>query len=109
MIVSANWELCKGAPDIIKTMMAKELNDGTLMLVLGAGASASVGLPSWIDLVNKCIETCNADKKVSPAIEYIDHSYPLTTILKRTSRVKEHYSDHEYALLIKKSLYYQLS
>lgn len=34
--------------------LASELSKGTLLLVLGAGASAEVGLPGWAELLRRC-------------------------------------------------------
>jgi hypothetical protein len=39
-------------PDLASTHLANHLNDGTLVLFLGAGASKRFGLPNWVELVN---------------------------------------------------------
>lgn len=39
--------------------MAQCLHDGTLALLIGAGASAGLGLPTWKELVEDCAKACS--------------------------------------------------
>lgn len=107
--MSSKWEILNGDNDSIKTLLAGQLKKGQLMLVLGAGASASVGLPSWINLVNKCIDKCNADKNLSPEIQCVNDNDSILKILRRTSTIKKHYSEIEFTKLVKDSLYSNLN
>ncbi len=61
-------------PQNLKTWLARALNQGKLRLVLGAGVSQEIGLPSWSDLVARLERHCqktfagNDDTEKSEAI-----------------------------------------
>lgn len=103
------WNYYHNNTGAIKSALASELKEGKLMLVLGAGASASVGLPSWIQLVNKCIEKHNAVNTAQQPIELVKYTDNLNDVLKRTSSVKVSYEEEEFINLVKESLYEDLA
>lgn len=100
-----NWNQFKNNPKALRSVMAAELKQGNLMLVLGAGASASVGLPNWITLINKCIYKSNQYALESDKLSLLDNDASLNDVLLRTSSLKATCSEEEYITLVKDSLY----
>jgi SIR2-like domain len=84
-----------------KHLVAEHLFNGSLALVLGAGASAGMGLPAWPELVRRCLDDAGipydpSDFTGSPSGErlglYIDE-------------VEEKFPPHEYHARVSKALY----
>lgn len=85
--------------DKCTALLAKYLNKGHLGLFLGAGVSFALLLPSWENLVNKCLA------QVLPS-EPIITGRSTPELKKITSRIKAKFSDERtYLELVKKQLY----
>jgi hypothetical protein len=80
--------------------LASNLSDGTLVLVLGAGTSAGVGLPNWHTLVNRL--RFRADLKAVPMNASADD---LQSAADEVLREFCKGDERDFAQLVKASLY----
>lgn len=80
--------------------LARCLFEGTLALVIGAGASKYMGLPSWPELVGRCIAYANV-----PSEDKISDEIDGTELMKLMDPVENKLSPEEYITAVHKSLY----
>lgn len=81
-----------------KSLLASYLKQGCLGLVLGAGASAPMGLPKWHKLVENCLQ-----QKDSTAT--VDENLDTAELKKIISKLKQGYSKSDYLKLVRDKLY----
>lgn len=78
--------------------LADHLNKGTLILFLGAGVSADLGLPNWVDLINSMSSEYGFKPLKSKCLS--------EDLLKRGKKLKKKCSSElEFLKLLKKHLY----
>jgi len=89
--------------DTALAVLGHRLRTGTLTIVLGSGASASVGLPMWQALTKLCCDKVGVENSISPDPKILT---PVDTLLHLMRSVKKTFSNEsDYLQLVHGFLY----
>jgi len=80
--------------------LSEALYRGELALLLGSGVSVAFGLPGWVDLVHRCLDTRNMDKSRVTNGSAFEVMTSVIGQLRTTIN-----DDGEYLRVVKKALY----
>src|SRR5687768_4880554 len=83
-------------------MLAHHLAHGSLALVLGSGASRGLGLPSWPELVRRCLAGA-PHAKIDPSS--IPEDATAEWLMRVMDPVKDGMADDEFRKLVRNALY----
>jgi hypothetical protein len=89
-------------PEAAAVELARYLKEGSLVLLIGAGASRGVGLPLWHELVKRCLVSVGLDKEAAAT----RRSTPAESLRSAMDKVERAVNDDsKYRSLIKEKLY----